>query len=170
MSPAVILFLLFIFVPLAEIGVFIRVGGAIGLFPTLALCVLTAIVGTLCIRFQGFKLVNEARAQLEAGEAPVFEVVSGACLVVAGLMLLTPGFVTDAVGFLLLLPPARRLIFDRFVAKRMATVAGGRPGGKQPGHGRPGQGQPEVLEGEFEEVDEVKGAMPPPRGGWDKPS
>ncbi len=170
MSPAVILFLLFIFVPLAEIGVFIRVGGAIGLFPTLALCVLTAIVGTLCIRFQGFKLVNQARAQLEAGEAPVFEVVSGACLVVAGLMLLTPGFVTDAVGFLLLLPPARRLIFDRFVAKRMATVAGGRPGGKQPGHGRPGQGQPEVLEGEFEEVDEVKGAMPPPRGGWDKPS
>lgn len=170
MSPAVILFLLFIFVPLAEIGVFIRVGGAIGLFPTLALCVLTAIVGTLCIRFQGFKLVNQARAQLEAGEAPVFEVVSGACLVVAGLMLLTPGFVTDAVGFLLLLPPARRLIFDRFVAKRMATVAGGRPGGKQPGHRRPGQGQPEVLEGEFEEVDEVKGAMPPPRGGWDKPS
>ena len=137
MSPAVILFLLFIFVPLAEIGVFIRVGGAIGLFPTLALCVLTAIVGTLCIRFQGFKLVNQARAQLEAGEAPVFEVVSGACLVVAGLMLLTPGFVTDAVGFLLLLPPARRLIFDRFVAKRMATVAGaqagGRPGSKQPG-------------------------------------
>jgi UPF0716 protein FxsA len=170
MSPAVILFLLFIFVPLAEIGVFIEVGGAIGLFPTLALCVLTAIVGTLCIRFQGFRLVNQARAQLEAGEAPVFEVVSGACLVVAGLMLLTPGFVTDAVGFLLLLPPVRRLIFDRFVAKRMATVAGDRPGGKEPGRGRPGQGQPDVIEGEFEEVDEVKGAMPPPRGGWDKPS
>ena len=109
---------------------FIQVGGAIGLFPTLALCVLTAIVGTLCIRFQGFRLVNQARAQLEAGEAPVFEVVSGACLVVAGLMLLTPGFVTDAVGFLLLLPPVRRLIFDRFVAKRMATVAAW-PAGRQ---------------------------------------
>lgn len=174
MSPAIVLFLLFIFVPLAEIGVFIRVGGAIGLLPTLALCVLTAIVGTLCIRFQGFKLVNQARAQLEAGEAPVFEVVSGACLVVAGLMLLTPGFVTDAVGFLLLLPPVRRLIFERFLARRMATVsgaqAGGRPGSRTPGRGQPSQRRPEVLEGEFEEIDEVKGEMPPPRGGWDKRS
>mgnify|MGYP001146143926 CR=1 FL=1 len=174
MSPAVILFLLFIFVPLAEIGVFIRVGGVIGLWPTLALCVLTAIVGTLCIRFQGFKLANQARAQLEAGEAPVFEVVSGACLVVAGLMLLTPGFVTDTVGFLLLLPPVRRLIFERFVAGRMAKVAparaGGRPDSRQPGRGQPGSGRPDVLEGEFEEIDDVKGTMPPPRGGWDKRS
>ena len=169
MPPAVILFLLFIFVPLAEIGVFIRVGGAIGLFPTLALCVMTAIVGTLCIRFQGFKLINQARAQLEAGEAPVFEVVSGACLVLAGLMLLTPGFVTDSVGFILLLPPVRRLIFDRFLAGRMSkgarTQAGGRPARAQPRGVRP-----DVLEGEFEEVEDVKGAMPPPRGGWDKRS
>ncbi len=162
MSPALILFLLFIFVPLAEIGVFIQVGGAIGLWPTLALCLLTAIVGTLCIRFQGFRLVNQARAQLEAGEAPVFEVVSGACLVVAGLMLLTPGFVTDAVGFMLLLPPVRRLIFDRFVAGRVATAGRGQAAG------RPGRGRPDVLEGEFEEIDEIKGAMPPPRGGWNK--
>jgi UPF0716 protein FxsA len=168
MSPALILFLLFIFVPLAEIGVFIQVGGAIGLWPTLALCLLTAIVGTLCIRFQGFRLVNQARAQLEAGEAPVFEVVSGACLVVAGLMLLTPGFVTDAVGFMLLLPPVRRLIFDRFVAGRVATVGRGQTGGRGQAAGRPGRGRPDVLEGEFEEIDEVKGAMPPPRGGWDK--
>jgi len=168
MSPALILFLLFIFVPLAEIGVFIQVGGAIGLWPTLALCLLTAIVGTLCIRFQGFRLVNQARAQLEAGEAPVFEVVSGACLVVAGLMLLTPGFVTDAVGFMLLLPPVRRLIFDRFVAGRVATVGRGQTGGRGQAAGRPDRSRPDVLEGEFEEIDEVKGAMPPPRGGWDK--
>ncbi|HRY26841.1 MAG TPA: FxsA family protein, partial [Geminicoccaceae bacterium] len=69
--------LLFILVPLAEVGVFIQVGGLIGLWPTLALTVLTAIIGSICIRWQGLRLVGQARAQLQAGEAPVFEVVSG---------------------------------------------------------------------------------------------
>jgi UPF0716 protein FxsA len=164
MSPALILFLLFIFVPLAEIGVFIRVGGWIGLWPTLALTVLTAIIGTLCIRYQGFRLVNQARAQLDAGEAPVFEVISGACLVIAGVLLLTPGFLTDTLGFLLLLPPVRRFLFDRFIAPRVATFAG------VPGAGgkRAAPRRPDVIEGEFEEVDDIRGEMPPPRGGWDR--
>ena len=125
MSPVLILFLLFILVPLAEVGVFIQVGGLIGLLPTLALCVLTAAIGTVCIRQQGFNLVNRARAQLEAGEAPVFELISGVCLVIAGVLLLTPGFVTDTAGFLLLLPPVRRLLFDRVLAPRMTVLAEG---------------------------------------------
>jgi UPF0716 protein FxsA len=177
MSPVLIVFLLFIFVPLAEVGVFIQVGGVIGLWPTLALTVLTAAIGTVCIRQQGFNLVNRARAQLEAGEAPVFELISGVCLVVAGVLLLTPGFVTDTVGFLLLLPPIRRLLFDRVLAPRMtvmaeAQAAGTGRGGAGQGRGRPGRSpqRPVVIEGEFEELEESRGEMPPPRGGWDKRS
>lgn len=166
MSLGTLLLLLFILVPLAEVGVFIQVGGLLGLWPTLALTVLTAIIGSLCIRWQGFRLVGRARAQLQAGEAPVFEVVSGACLVVAGALLLTPGFVTDTAGFLLLLPPVRRLLFDRVLATRLRGMAGG-PGAKNtPKPTR--QGQPVVIEGEFEQLDEG-GDMPPPRGGWDVP-
>ena len=180
MSPVIALFLLFIFVPLAEVGVFIQVGGLLGLWPTLALCLLTAAIGTLCIRYQGFNLINQARAQFEAGEAPVFEVVSGACLLVAGILLLVPGFVTDAVGFLLLLPPARRLFYDKFLAPRLTIIAEAQAARGQPGAGpsagahrgrRPGPPpRPTVIEGDFEEVGDSKGEMPPPRGGWDKPS
>ena len=165
MSPVITLFLLFILVPLAEVGVFIEVGGLLGLWPTLALCLLTAAIGTACIRYQGFNLIDRARAQLDAGEAPVFEVVSGVCLLVAGVLLLVPGFVTDAVGFLLLLPPFRRFLFDKVIEPRMTVIAEAEAA--KSGQGRPPP-QPGVIEGEFEEVGEVKGEMPPPRGSWDK--
>lgn len=166
-SPFLLLFLLFILVPLAEVGVFIEVGGVLGLWPTLALCLLTAAIGTACIRYQGFNLVNRARQQLDAGEAPVFEVVSGVCLLIAGILLLVPGFVTDAVGFLLLLPPFRRWLFVKIIQPRMTTIAEAQAA--KSGRDRPPP-RPGVIEGEFEEVNEVKGEMPPPRGGWDKRS
>ena len=172
MSPVLALLLIFILVPLAEVGVFIEVGGLLGLWPTLALCLVTAAIGTLCIRYQGFNLITRARAQLDAGEAPVLELVSGVCLLVAGVLLLIPGFVTDAVGFLLLLPPFRRFLFDRVIAPRMAVMAEAQAarGQMAPGSGgkRPPPPPPSVIEGEFEEVGEAKGEMPPPRGGWDK--
>lgn len=167
MSPVLTLFLLFILVPLAEVGVFIEVGGLLGLWPTLALCLLTAAIGTLCIRYQGFNLINRARAQLDAGEAPVFEVVSGVCLVIAGVLLLVPGFVTDAVGFLLLLPPFRRFLFDKVIEPRMTVIAEAQAA--KSGQSSPPP-RPSVIDGEFEEVSDVKGEMPPPRGGWDKRS
>ena len=178
MSPALVLLLIFILVPLAEVGVFIEVGGLLGLWPTLALTVLTAVIGTYCIRLQGFTLINRARAQLDAGEAPVFELVSGACLVVAGVLLLVPGFVTDTVGCLLLLPPFRKLFFDKVLAPRMtiiaeaqaAAAAGRRSGGRGQGARERPAGRPMVIEGDFEELGDIKGEMPPPRGGWDKPS
>lgn len=149
--------------PLAEVAVFIQVGGLIGLWPTLALIVATAIIGSICIRWQGFRLVGRVRAQLQAGEMPVFELVSGVCLLVAGVLLLTPGFVTDTAGFLLLLPPVRRFLFDRVLAERLRAVAGGaRPeSGRRPP-------RPIVIEGELAPVDDA-GEMPPPRGGWDRP-
>ena len=172
MSPVLALLFLFIFVPLAEVGVFIQVGGLLGLWPTLALCLLTAAIGTLCIRYQGFNLITRARHQLDAGEAPVFELVSGVCLVVAGVLLLVPGFVTDAVGFILLLPPARRLFYDRVLAPRMTVMAEAQAarGRKGSGPGGKPSPRPSVIEGEFEEVGDVRGEMPPPRGGWDKGS
>ncbi len=165
MSPTSLLLLLFIAVPLVEVAAFVQVGGLIGLWPTLALVVLTAILGSLCIRWQGFRLVARVRAQLQAGEVPVFEVVSGVCLVIAGVLLLTPGFVTDALGFLLLLPAVRRLLFDRFLAERLRAVARDAQTGDT---SRPADaGRPVVIEGEFEPVDEA-GPIPPPRGGWDR--
>ncbi len=172
MSPVLLLFLLFILVPLAEVGVFIEVGGLLGVWPTLALCLLTAAIGTLCIRWQGFNLIDRAKRQLEAGEAPVFEVVSGVCLVVAGVLLLVPGFVTDAVGFLLLLPPFRRFLFAKVIEPRLTTIAEARAAGAGPA-GRPGRKpppRPTVIEGDFEELGDSKGEMPPPGGGWDKRS
>ena len=160
-SPALLLLLLLLLVPLVEIGVFIQVGGLIGLWPTLGLTVLTAVIGTFCIRVQGVGLVARARTQLAAGEAPVFELVSGVCLVLAGALLLTPGFVTDALGFALLLPPVRRFCYDRFLADRLQVMAA-----DQAGAGR--SVRPVVIEGEYDTLDDVAGEMPPPGGGWDR--
>ena len=105
------LLLAFILVPLAEIAVLIKVGGVIGLVPTLALIVLTAVVGTWMLRHQGFSVLARAQRQLEQGVMPVSEVFEGLCLLVAGALLLTPGFLTDAAGALLLVPQVRALLY-----------------------------------------------------------
>jgi len=102
-----IVFLLFLTVPVLEIAVFIEVGDWIGLWPTLAIVVLTAIAGTSLLRMQGLKVVADGQAALEKGDLPMEPVIHGVFLLVAGLLLLTPGFVTDAVGFSLFLPPVR---------------------------------------------------------------
>lgn len=104
----VILLLLFIGVPILEIAVFIQAGQLIGLWPTLATVVVTAIIGTALLRAQGLATLARARQSLDQGKIPVEDIFTGLCLLVAGLLLLTPGFITDAVGFLLFLPPFRR--------------------------------------------------------------
>lgn len=104
---ALILFLLFLLTPLLEIAVFIQVGGLIGLWPTLAVVIFTALLGAALWRAQGLATWARARASLDRGELPVREVTDGAFLLVAGALLLTPGFVTDAIGFLLFVPPFR---------------------------------------------------------------
>lgn len=105
--PALTLFALFIGVPVAEIGLFIEVGGLIGLWPTLITVVLTAMLGTALLRAQGFGVMARAQEALNRGEVPVDEAVHGVFLLVAGLLLLTPGFLTDAIGFALFVPPLR---------------------------------------------------------------
>ena len=104
---AFLLLIAFIAVPLVEIGVFIQVGGLIGLWPTLAVVVLTAIIGTWLLRQQGLATLGRARAQMDQGVLPTRELFDGICLLFAGALLLTPGFVTDTVGFLLFVPPLR---------------------------------------------------------------
>jgi UPF0716 protein FxsA len=164
-----ILLVAFLIVPLAEIAVLIEVGSRIGLAPTLALIVLTAIIGTWMLRRQGFGVLARAQRQLEQGVLPVAEVFEGLCLVVAGALLLTPGFLTDIAGALLLLPPVRALLYRHLGHYLEPHV--GQPPGARPGTGaRAGKpnGAGTVIDGEFEELgtDEV----PPPRGGWDRRS
>lgn len=107
---AIILLFVLIVVPLVEIAVFIKVGGVLGVWPTVALVIATAVAGTWLIRFQGLSVLARARYALERHTLPVAELFNGVFLLIAGLLLLTPGFVTDAAGFVLLIPPARRVI------------------------------------------------------------
>jgi UPF0716 protein FxsA len=141
----------FIGVPLVEIGVFIQVGGFIGLWPTLGLIVLTAVLGTWQLRAQGLATLGRARQQIDQGILPAHELFDGLCLLVAGALLLTPGFVTDAVGFLLFLPPVRatlRQILARHVTASAQTRAWA-DGEEVPGRGPKGGG---VIDGEFEDL------------------
>ena len=158
-----ILLVAFLVVPLAEIAVLIEVGSWLGVVPTLALIVLSAVIGTWMLRAQGFGVLARAQRLLEQGVMPVAEVFEGLCLVVAGALLLTPGFITDAVGAALLVPPVRSWLYRRlghYLERHVPPAQGARPGAPN-GHGA-------VVDGEFEEleIDDV----PPPRGGWDRRS
>ena len=103
-----ILVILFVIGPIAEIYVLLKAGGAFGVLPVLAACVGTAMLGGVLIRLQGLAAINNARRDMNAGHPPVAAAVDGALLVVAAPFLMTPGFLTDAVGFALLVPAVRR--------------------------------------------------------------
>ncbi len=102
-----IIFLALVITPLVEIAVFIEIGGFIGLWPTLAVVIATAAAGAWLLRSQGWEVMNRARATVAGGGFPAREVFDGACILVAGALLLTPGFVTDAAGLLLFVPTVR---------------------------------------------------------------
>lgn len=101
------IFLALIVVPLLEIAVLVEVGGLIGVWPTLAVVIATALAGSWLLRSQGWGVLNRARAALARNEFPAGELFDGLCLLVAGVLLLTPGFVTDALGLLLFVPTLR---------------------------------------------------------------
>ena len=155
-----ILFLVFILVPLVEIGVFIEVGGRIGLWPTIGVVVLTAAVGTWLIRLQGMATLARAQAAVERNEVPVAELLEGLCLLLGGALLLTPGFVTDAMGFVFLIPPLRRAIgawLWRLLQRRGGVHTHGFESRTTYREG--------VIEGEFHEVSPEQTDEPAAEGG-----
>ena len=114
-----ILFLLFVGIPIAEIALFIYVGGRIGLPATLVVIVLTAVVGSGLVARQGAEAIAQVQTAFFEARFPSKELAHGAMIVVAGAFLVTPGFLTDAVGFLLLVPPVRE-VARRTVSRRFA--------------------------------------------------
>ena len=107
--PALLLSL-FIAIPIAEIAVFIQAGERFGLWPTLGLIILTALLGTTLLRFQGLRTLQRVQESLSHGEMPIGEVFNGLCLLIAGALLITPGFLTDGFGFALFVPRIRQAI------------------------------------------------------------
>ena len=105
------LFLIILFVPLVEIYLFIQIGGQIGAFNTIIIILLTAVVGVYFVRLQGLSTLKSGVTQLYKTQIPVYEMISGAALALAALLLIIPGFATDIIGFLLILPITRNIIF-----------------------------------------------------------
>jgi len=155
-----LILLAFILVPIAEIAVFIEAGRIIGLGWTLAVVIATAVAGTWLLRQQGLRVLAQTQARLNRGELPVGEMFTGVCLLVAGALLLTPGFLTDSLGLLLFVPPVRDAI-GNFVLRRLIRSPKTRVWvdgeevdlghGRDPGHGKGGGNGP-VIDGEFTRV------------------
>ena len=121
--PFLLLLLAFILVPVAEISVLIRVGGAIGPLNTILFVIFTAILGAYLVRQQGFATLQKLRAETDAGRMPAMQIAEGVALLFAGAVLLTPGFITDAFGFALLMPPIRQAVIKFFASRVMVQAA-----------------------------------------------
>ncbi len=165
------LFLLFVVVPIVEIGLFIQVGGAIGLWPTLAIVVLTAIAGTTLMRAQGMMTLARLQNSLSDGTNPADPIAQGAMILVAGVLLLTPGFFTDAVGFALLLPPVRLAIMawakSRITSGSFTFTAS--TGANQNRDPRAARSDGQTLEGQYSVLDDDDATPPENPSGWTKP-
>ena len=108
-----LLLLLLVIVPIIEIYLFIKVGLYIGAFHTILLILLTAIIGIMYARYEGFNTLRSGMSQLIKNQMPVYEIISGAVLAFAALLLILPGFATDLIGLLLIFPPTRKLFFKK---------------------------------------------------------
>ncbi len=145
------LFLAFLLVPIIEIALFIQVGGLIGLWPTLAIVVLTAFLGTALVRTQGRMALGELQRTFNNLDDPTEPLAHGAMIILSGVLLLTPGFFTDAVGFALLIPGLRVAVFRYLKSK--VTVTHFQMGTGAQFHQRNDPfGQDDVIDGEFTEV------------------
>jgi len=145
MNPVQLVFLVFLIVPFIEIYLLLQIGGIVGVFPTIILVVLTAIIGAGLLRQQGIATWQRFQDNLQKGEIPAYEMVEGPILLVGGALLLTPGFFTDVIGFACLIPPIRQKIAQYIIEKRLVQ-AGSVPQQKP-------KATPGVIEGEFERED-----------------
>ena len=129
-----------ILIPIVEIYLFIEIGGKIGAFNTISLIFITAFVGVLYARYEGFNTLKSAMSQMVKNELPIYEIISGAALAFAALLLIIPGIATDLVGFLIIFPPTRYLLFKKFKNK----------------HSSKKYDKEDLIEGESEDIDENK--------------
>ncbi|MFZ9022162.1 MAG: FxsA family protein [Litorivicinaceae bacterium] len=125
--------LLFMLIPIVEMWILIEVGGWIGALPTIGLVVLTATIGLSLLKQQGLSTLMRARRKMDEGAIPASELVSGVMIAVGGALLLTPGFVTDALGFALLIPQTRKWLLIKLIDRYRDKI---------------------VIEGEFHRVDD----------------
>ncbi len=144
-----LLFIIFVIIPLTEIALFIAIGGQIGLWWTLSLTFVTALIGAFLVRSEGLQTIFSARARMRDNEIPLDALFHGICIAVAGALLITPGFLTDAIGFLLLTPPFRNKL-QKMAARYFETMIFGTP---PPGTKPHPRAQDDILEGDFERVD-----------------
>jgi len=162
------LLLLFVAVPLIEIALFIKIGGWLTLWPTLGIVVLTAVLGTWLVRRQGIMAIGQLRNSFGELSDPTEPLAHGAMILIAGALLLTPGFFTDSIGFLLLFPPFRSAAI-RYLRSRVRVQTFSMGGGTGPNQADdPSRRRdPGVIDGEFEEIDAPARPTHPP-SGWTK--
>ena len=129
--------LLLIGIPVVEIYLFIKLGSQIGAFNTILLIFVTAFFGIVYARYEGFNTLRSGMSQMVKNELPVYEIISGAALAFAALLLILPGFATDFIGLLIIFPPTRKLIFKKVSNKQ-----------------RPINKKQDFINGEFEDIED----------------
>ena len=129
--------LLIILVPILEIYLFIKIGSQIGAFTTISLIFFTAIIGVYYARYEGINTLKSGVTQLYKNQMPLFELMSGAALAIAALLLILPGFATDLLGFLIIFPFTRKIIFNLFAKNRKSEV----------------HDKDDLIEGEYKDMD-----------------
>ena len=132
------LLLLIIGIPILEIYLFIKIGTQIGAFNTISLIFITAIIGIIYVRYEGFNTLKSGMSQLVKNELPIYEIISGAALAFAAFLLILPGFATDILGLLIVFPLTRKLFFKKLSRK----------------YERNNQKKQDFINGEFEDIDE----------------
>lgn len=151
--------ILFIVVPLVELYLIIKVGGAIGALWTVLLVIMTAMIGIQLLRVQGFNTLSRARANLDQGSLPAMEMMEGLFLAIGGVLLITPGFITDTLGFLCLIPASRRAMIRYLMSHATIVTQGfGHRASYTHDQGAGGprdydSGRQRTIEGEFERHD-----------------
>lgn len=159
-KPVIVLFVIFVVVPILEISLLIQVGNVLGGLNTIALVILTALLGASLVRSQGLRTLMSLQQRISAGEQPAQEIIEGVMLAIAGVLLVTPGFVTDTLGLVFLTPWSRRWLAQQGVNKIKLGTSGApfAQRGQSFHHDDKGErhSQGETLEGEFQRKDDDK--------------
>ena len=151
MNPLRIMFLIFLMVPFLEIYFLLKMGGLIGVFPTVLLVVFAAVLGAWMLRQQRFETWQRFQQGMAKGKVPAMEMLEGPVLLVGGAFLLTPGFFTDITGFICLIPYTRKKLVTYLIERQLVVMAGGGPFQRQ---GQTQSKDENVIEGEYKKGDE----------------